>query len=194
MNKLQLEIINKTKVLENNIVLVDNIINHQVDVKLLNKIAREIYNQHKNLGINKIVTVETGGIALAVILSSYFNDCTVLYGKKGISKIQNIDDIYQANVISYTKKNSYILGINKNYLNSDDNVLIIDDFLASGEVINGLLNICEQANASVLAISVIINKIFQNNTINTNIDIHSILPIIDIIDSNIILQKNDSSL
>ena len=194
MNKLQLEIINKTRVLENNIVLVDNIINHQVDVKLLNKIANEIFKQHKNLAIDKIVTVETGGIALAVILSSYFNDCPVLYGKKGVSKIQNIDDIYQANVISYTKKNSYILGINKNFLNSDDNVLIIDDFLASGEVINGLLNICEQANANVLAISVIINKIFQNNIINTNLDIHSILPIVELKDSNIILQKNDSSL
>lgn len=177
MIELQKEILDKATIIDDSIVKVDNIINHKIDIKLLGKICDLIYSEFKHLEINKIITVETGGIAMATLLATKFSNCDVVYAKKAKSAIHNKNECYQKTITSFTKKTTTNISINHNYLNESDNVLIVDDFLATGDVLNGLINLCNQADANVNGIAVIINKSFQNSKLETNLIPFSIVNI-----------------
>lgn len=143
-----------------NVLKVDSFLNHQLNIDLYKEIGKEFYNLFKDYRINKIVTIEASGIAFALITALNFN-VPVVFGKK--SKTNNMsNDFYCSNVYSYTHQTNYNILFSKQYLSKDDHVLIIDDFLANGCAIEGLIDIINQANASVEGIGIAIEKGFQD--------------------------------
>ena len=169
--KIQEEILEKSLIINDSIIKIDNIVNHKIDVSVLKKVAEHICSRLDNKReITKIVTVETGGIPVALFISMLLGDIDVVYAKKGSSKILS-GDLYTSKITSFTKGIEYDMLVDKNYLTSDDNILIVDDFLASGEALNGLISIANQADANISSIAVIINKIFQNKKINSDVEI-----------------------
>jgi len=160
MNLIEKRILEKAKIVEPNIIKVDDFLNHQIDVKLLNEISKHFYEYFKHKNITKIVTIETSGIAIAVATAAYFNSIPVVFARKETSAILN-DDCYSCEVHSYTKNKDFMIRIDKRFLNQDDHILIIDDFLANAQALLGLLSIAKQAKASVEGIGIVIEKSFQ---------------------------------
>ncbi len=147
------------RVLPGNVLKVDGFLNHQIDVKLLKEMANELYNEYKNEGVNKVLTVEASGIAIATMVADRF-DCPMVFAKK--HKTSNVaGDVYSVPVHSYTHNKDYNIIVSKSYLNAGDKVLIIDDFLANGCALRGLINLVEQAGASVQGCGIAIEKGFQ---------------------------------
>ena len=159
MNFLKQMILDKGYVINSNILKVDSFLNHQVDFKLMNEIGLEFYNYFKDKNITKIFTIEASGIAPA-IMTSYKFEVPMVILKKQTSSILN-DDLYQTEVKSFTKNTTYNLTLSKKYISSDDNILIIDDFLANGEAAKGAIKLVENAGASVAGIGIVIEKSFQ---------------------------------
>lgn len=142
-----------------NILKVDNFLNHQLDVNLLDEIGKEFYRIFKDQGINKILTIEASGIAIACMAARYF-DVPVVFAKKAKSK--NLDgEVYTSVVHSFTYGKDYNITLAKKFLGPEDKVLIVDDFLAVGKAMNGLLDVCRQAHAQVGGIGIAIEKGFQ---------------------------------
>ena len=142
-----------------NVLKVDCFLNHQLDVRLLDAIGAEFYRQFKDAGINKILTIEASGIAIACMTARHF-DVPVVFAKKAKSK--NIDgDVFTSTVHSYTYGRDYDITLSKKFLSPSDKVLILDDFLANGKAIKGLLDVCNQAGATVAGIGICIEKGFQ---------------------------------
>ncbi|MBO4342819.1 MAG: xanthine phosphoribosyltransferase [Clostridia bacterium] len=159
MKLLEQVIRDKGKIIGNDIVKVDMFLNHQIDVSLLNEIGKEFYRLFKDDNINKIVTIEASGIGIACVAAQYFN-VPVVFAKKGIHR--NVgNDIYTGEVFSFTKGEKTQIGISRNYLTAEDRILIIDDFLANGGAVKGLIHIAEQAGAEVKGIGICIEKGFQ---------------------------------
>ena len=147
------------KVKEGNILKVDSFLNHQIDITLLNEIGREFKRLFDGKNITKIITIEASGIAIACLTAQYFN-VPVVFAKKAVSK--NIDgDVYTSTIKSYTHGNEYTAMLEKRFLTPNDQVLIIDDFLATGKAQLGLLDIARQAGATVAGIGIVIEKGFQ---------------------------------
>ena len=174
------------------IVKVDSFINHQIDVAFLNEIGKEFARIFSDVEITKIITIESSGIAIAVIAAQYFNNVPVVFAKK--SESRNLDpDKYHGEVYSFTKQKVYPIMISKKYISPDDKILIIDDFLANGKAALALNNLCEQAGATVQGIGIVIEKGFQPGgkllrEIN-NIRVES-LAIIDNIDNGVITFRD----
>ena len=141
------------------ILKVDSFVNHQVDPELMKNIGDEFAEHFKGQGITKVATIESSGIAPALMTALALN-VPMLILKKQPSKILN-QDLYQTVVTSYTKGTSYELTLSKNFISENDHVLIIDDFLANGKAMRGLLDVCQQAGASVAGIGICIEKGFQ---------------------------------
>ena len=159
MNFLEERILRDGVVKEGNVLKVDSFLNHQMDVNLLDQMGQEFYNRFKGLPINKVLTIEASGIAIACFVAKYFN-VPVLFAKK--SKSVNIDgDMYSAEVESFTHKNKNNVIVSKKFLNKGDRLLIIDDFLANGCALQGLISITEQAGAKVEGIGIAVEKGFQ---------------------------------
>ena len=160
MKYLEDIIIKQGKILPGDILKVDSFLNHQINVKVLNEIGKEFGEHFKNSGANKILTIESSGIAVAQSLAINMNIENIVYAKKGNpSNISN--DCYEALEKSYTKGKEYSVKVSKEYLNSNDKVIIVDDFLAKGEAMMALLNICNQACAEVKGIGIVIGKMYQ---------------------------------
>ena len=156
MKLLEERIIQDGQVRPGNVLKVDHFLNHQLDVTLLDEIGKELY---KNDGINKILTIEASGIAIACMTARYF-DVPVVFAKKAKSK--NIDgDVFTSTVHSFTYGKDYNITLAKKFLGKDDKVLIVDDFLAVGKAMQGLLDVCKQAGATVGGIGIAIEKGFQ---------------------------------
>lgn len=174
------------------IVKVDSFINHQIDVAFLNEIGKEFARIFSDVEITKIITIESSGIAIAVIAAQYFNNVPVVFAKK--SESRNLDpDKYHGEVYSFTKQKVYPIMISKKYISPNDKILIIDDFLANGKAALALNNLCEQAGAIVQGIGIVIEKGFQPGgkllrEIN-NIRVES-LAIIDNIDNGVITFRD----
>ena len=148
------------EIIGNDIIKVDMFLNHQIDVKLLCDIGKEFKRLFENEEINKILTIEASGIGVACITAQYF-DVPVVFAKKGIHR--NVgNDIYAGDVFSFTKGETTQIGVSKKYINGEDKVLIIDDFLANGAAVKGLIGLCEQAGATVKGIGICIEKGFQS--------------------------------
>lgn len=160
MELIKQKIINEGRVEGEDILKVDSFLNHQIDVFFLDKLGKEFYNRFRNEKIDKIVTVETSGISIACATARIFN-VPVVFAKKTESR--NIDeDVYESEVYSFTRQKKYKVRISKKYIKKGDKVLIIDDFLAAGSAANALLDINSQANAEIVGIGIVIEKVFQN--------------------------------
>ena len=161
MSLLEERILKDGRILDGNIIKVDSFLNHQLDIEFLNKLGQEIYEHFKDKNINKILTIEASGIALATVVSQAFSYIPVVFAKK--QKTSNIgDDLYQSVVKSYTSNKEYNVTVSKRYLSSDDNLLIIDDFLAEGNALKGLIDVANQAGCEIEGLSVAVEKGFQD--------------------------------
>lgn len=141
------------------ILKVDSFLNHQMDIGLINEIGREFARRFAGTKVTKILTIEASGIGIACITAQYF-DVPVVFAKKVKSK--NLDgDVYTANVHSYTKGVDYTIRVGQRFLSPDDRVLLIDDFLANGRALLGLIEITKQAGAKVAGAGICIEKGFQ---------------------------------
>ena len=159
MNCLEARIAKDGVVKEGNVLKVDSFLNHQMDISLMNEIGKEFYERFKDRPINKILTIEASGIAIAYAVAQQFG-VPLLFAKK--SKSINIaGDTYTAEVESFTHKNKNTVVVSKQFLSSEDHVLIIDDFLANGCALQGLISIVDQAGGTVEGIGIAIEKGFQ---------------------------------
>ena len=159
MNCLEERILKDGVVKEGNVLKVDSFLNHQMDVALMNEIGKEFYRRFEGKPINKILTIEASGIAIAYAVAQQFH-VPLLFAKK--SKSINIaGDTYVAEVESFTHKNRNTVVVSKQFLNENDRVLIIDDFLANGCALQGLISIVDQAGATVEGIGIAVEKGFQ---------------------------------
>lgn len=159
MNFLEEYIAREGVVKEGNVLKVDSFLNHQMDPNLLDKIGEEFYRRFKDFNITKILTIEASGIALAYSAARCFN-VPFVFAKK--SKSVNIsDDVYVAEVESFTHKCTNRVIVSKKFLHAGDRILIIDDFLANGCALKGLISIIESAGAKVAGIGIAIEKGFQ---------------------------------
>lgn len=159
MNFLEERIVKDGIVKEGNVLKVDSFLNHQMDVKLLDEIGEEFHRRFKDKKITKVLTIEASGIAIAYAVARCFA-VPMVFAKK--AKSINIDgDMYTAEVESFTHKNKNNVIVSKRFLNEDDKVLIVDDFLANGCALQGLISITEAAGASVEGIGIVIEKGFQ---------------------------------
>ena len=159
MNFLEERISRDGIVREGNVLKVDSFLNHQMDVELLDEIGREFYRRFADSGVTKILTIEASGIALAYSVARQFG-LPFVFAKK--SKSVNIDaDVYVSEVESFTHKCVNRVIVSKKFLNAGDRVLIIDDFLANGCALRGLISIVEEAGAEVVGIGIAIEKGFQ---------------------------------
>ena len=174
MQSLKEKILSDGDVLGTEIIKVDSFINHQIDPKTYRSIAKEIKRRFAGEKIDKILTIEASGIALGLALSYELNDIPVVFAKKGTSKTVN-DDLYTSEVYSYTKGTRYIACVKKKYLNENENVILVDDFLADGNAMLGLVDMCNQAKAHIVGCGIIIEKGFQKGHQNTNDQTHHIL-------------------
>lgn len=189
MESLKQRILKDGKVAAGNILRVDSFINHQIDPKLAFDIGREFYNRFKNLKIDKILTVETSGIAFALCAGYHFN-IPVVFAKKN-KGLNMSPEVYQSKVFSYTKQTDYTISVSKQYLSSDENILIIDDFLANGQAVLGLMDIIKQAGANTAGVGIVIEKGFQpgGKTIRSlGIQVESLV-VIESFDNNKIIFK-----
>ena len=159
MKLLEEKILTDGRILPGEVLKVDCFLNHQIDVALLNKCGEEWYRLYKDEKITKIVTIEASGIGIACIAAQYFG-VPVVFAKK--SKSLNLSaDCYTAEVYSYTKATTKTVMISKRYISPDDRILIIDDFLANGSALRGLISIIDQAGATVAGIGIAIEKAYQ---------------------------------
>lgn len=147
------------KIFEGNILKVDSFLNHQIDISLLQEIGKEFYRLFGDQKINKILTIEASGIGIACITAQYFN-CPVVFAKK--TQTKNIaGDVYTTKVESFTHGKVYDIIVSKDFLNEDDHVLIIDDFLAQGKALIGLINLINNSGATLAGAGIVIEKGFQ---------------------------------
>lgn len=159
MKILEERIIKDGVIKDQNVLKVDSFLNHQIDVALLNEIGKEFYRLYEHDNITKIVTIEASGIGIACIAAQYFN-VPVVFAKKSITS--NISgEVYKGRIYSFTHQCFRDIYIKKSYISKDDNVLIIDDFLAKGSALDGLIQIINQAEAKLAGAGVVIEKGFQ---------------------------------
>lgn len=138
---------------------VDSFLNHQMDVPFFVELAKEFERLYHNCGVNKILTIEASGIGVACITAQCFG-CPVVFAKK--NKTLNIaGDVWTSKVHSFTHGREYDIIVSRDFLSGDDRVLLIDDFLANGAALKGLIELCEQSGAHVVGAGICVEKAFQ---------------------------------
>ena len=159
MNFLEKRIMKDGVVKEGNVLKVDSFLNHQMDVELLDQIGEEFHRRFADKAVTKVLTIEASGIGIAYAVARCFG-VPMIFAKK--AKSINIDgDMYRAEVESFTHKNKNQVIVSKRFLGEDDHVIIVDDFLANGCALQGLISITEAAGATVEGIGIVIEKGFQ---------------------------------
>ena len=147
------------KIYDGDVLKVDSFVNHKIDVKFISEIGKEFYRLFGDCGINKILTIEASGIGIACLVAMHF-DVPVVFAKKRQSV--NLDgEMYVAQVESYTHKKTNKVVVAKKYISPEDHVLIVDDFLANGCALQGLISIVDSADATVEGLGIAIEKGFQ---------------------------------
>ena len=159
MNFLEERIVKDGKVKPGNVLKVDSFLNHQMDISLMEEIGQEFHRRFENKTVTKVLTIEASGIGIACFVAKEFG-VPMVFAKKSHSI--NIDsEVYVAEVESFTHKNKNNVIVSKQFLDSDDHILIIDDFLANGCALQGLIAIAKSAGATVEGIGIVIEKGFQ---------------------------------
>lgn len=191
MNILEERILTEGRVYPGNILKVDSFLNHQIDIELLDEIGKMLYEKYKDAGVTKILTIEASGIAIASSAARAFG-VPMLFAKK--AKSLNISgDVYTAPVSSYTYHKEYNITVSKKFLTADDTVIIVDDFLATGSAMKGLLKICENARAKVAGIGICIEKEFQDGgkaIREKGYDVTSIAIIKDMVNGEVVFAEH----
>lgn len=160
MKLLQDKIIQEGKVLSSTVLKVDSFLNHQIDPQLMKEIGLEFANRFSDQVITKVLTIESSGIAPSVMLGLEIG-APVVFARKRKSLTLS-DNLYSSKVHSFTKNETNEISVSHSFIGADDNVLIIDDFLANGEAVKGLLDIAAQAGANVVGVGIVIEKGFQD--------------------------------
>ncbi|MCW6664836.1 xanthine phosphoribosyltransferase [Aerococcaceae bacterium NML191219] len=176
MTYLKERILKDGKVFPNSVLKVDSFMNHQIDPSIMKELAQDFYNRFKDEAITKVLTIEASGIAPAILTASLF-DVPMLFAKKTQPSTLAHQERYEVDVHSYTKNVTSRVMISKQYLSSDDVVLIIDDFLANGEAALGLVELVRQAGARVAGVGICIEKSFQagrSKLESANVPVHSV--------------------
>lgn len=138
---------------------VDSFLNHQIDVELLNEIGKELFRLYGDCNVTKILTIEASGIGIACVVAQHFK-VPVVFAKK--NKTKNIaGDVYTSKVESFTHGRVYDIIVSKDFLQPEDRVLLIDDFLANGSALQGLINLVRDAGATLVGAGICIEKAFQ---------------------------------
>lgn len=159
MNCLEERIVKDGIVKEGNVLKVDSFLNHQMDIALFNEMGKEWKRRFEGKNINKILTIEASGIGIACVVAQHF-DVPVVFAKK--AKSINLEgEMYTAEVESFTHKKKNQVIVSRKFLSEDDHVLIIDDFLANGCALQGLIQIVKEAGATVEGIGIAVEKGFQ---------------------------------
>ena len=159
MKSLEERILSEGIVKDGEILRVDSFLNHQMDPALFREMAKECYREFADAGVNKILTIEASGIALAVVAAEEFG-CRAVFAKKVSGR--NMDaDVYSTKITSFTKGKVYDVVVSKRFLNPGDRVLIVDDFLANGCALDGLMDLVRQAGATLVGCGIAIEKGFQ---------------------------------
>ncbi len=160
MDLLKQKILAEGEVYEGNILKVDGFLNHRIDIPFMMEIAKEFHRLFKDDGVNKILTIESSGIAIGALVAQEFG-CPLVFAKK--SKTKNIaGEVYTSKVESFTHGKTYDIIVSKRFLDGNDRVLIIDDFLAIGNALNGLIALVEESGASLAGCGAVIEKGFQH--------------------------------
>lgn len=145
---------------EGGVLKVDSFLNHQIDISLYKEIGKEFRRRFADCEVNKILTIEASGIGIACVAAEYFGNCPVVFAKKSESK--NLDgELYMTKVTSFTKGREYNVIVSKKFIGEGDKVLIIDDFLANGCALLGLMELVEQSGAELVGAGIVIEKGFQ---------------------------------
>ena len=184
MNFLEQRILTDGIVKPGNVLKVDSFINHQMDIILMEQIGQEFHRRFSHKPINKVLTIEASGIGIACFVAREFR-VPLVFAKK--AKSINLDgDMYIAQVESFTHKKTNQVIVSKRFLSEDDHVLIIDDFLANGCALQGLISIAESAGATVEGLGIVIEKGFQiGGKVIRNLGYHlESLAIIDAMDAD----------
>ncbi len=159
MELLERRIVKDGKIGHGDVLKVDSFLNHQMDVQFVSELGREFYRLFADCGVNKILTIEASGIGIACLAALHF-DVPVVFAKK--SKTVNISgDVYSAQVESFTHKTTSTVIVSKDFLGPQDKVLIIDDFLARGQALKGLVKIIEDSGAQLAGVGIVIEKAYQ---------------------------------
>lgn len=160
MERLKKKILEEGTFVGKDIIKVDSFLNHQIDVAFLNEIGKEFKKRFADETITKILTIEASGIAIATITAQYFDFIPVIFAKKTQSRNLD-DDVYHSYVYSFTKLINCPILVSKKYIQPNDKILIIDDFLANGKSVLALADIIQQAHAHLVGAGVVIEKEFQ---------------------------------
>ena len=193
MEALRRMILEKGKGIGNDIVKVDMFLNHRIDTALLFQMGEAWADEFRNEKPEMVLTVEASGIAMAVAAAHALGDIPVVFAKKSATAVQN-DETVQAPVYSFTHKKQNIIRIEKQYLPEGTRVLIIDDFLADGQAVHGLMSLCEQQKATVVGVGIAVEKGFQPGgkaLRESGIHLKSLAVVEGIENGNIVLRPED---
>jgi len=195
MELLKRKILSEGKVLSDSVLKVDTFLNHQIDPELMQHIGEEFAARYTDAGITKILTLESSGIAPSMMTGLRLGVPAVFARKR--KSLTLIDHLYSAEVHSYTKKETNEISISKDFITSEDVVLVIDDFLANGQAALGLINLVEQAGASLAGVGIVIEKGFQDGgdlIRQRDIRVDSLAIIQSLVDGKITFQEEDPSI
>ena len=193
MEELRKEIQEQGKGIGKDIVKVDMFLNHRIDTALLFQMGEAWADEFRNEKPEIVLTVEASGIAMAVAAAHALGDIPVVFAKKSATAVQN-DETVQAPVYSFTHKKQNIIRIEKQYLPEGTRVLIIDDFLADGQAVHGLMSLCEQQKATVVGVGIAVEKGFQPGgkaLRESGIHLKSLAVVEGIENGNIVLRPED---
>ena len=161
MKELEEKILKDGFVINDSIIKVDSFINHQIDIQLMKDFAQEVKEHFRNVRVDKILTIETSGLPIAFAVAEAFNNVPLVFAKKSQSAITGGEN-YVSEVKSFTRNIVSQIRVSKKYIIENENILIVDDFLAEGNAAMGLLDICHQGKANVVGVAVMIEKGFQS--------------------------------
>ena len=192
MDILKERILKEGRAAGEGILKVDNFLNHQIDANLMEQIGQEFYNIFKDKHITKVLTIEASGIAIAVFVAKALG-VPLVFAKKTMSK--NMDgEILTASVMSYTKGLVYLINVSKKFIHENDNVLLIDDFLANGSALLGLAEIVQKGGANLIGAGIVIEKSYQpgrKRAIEAGIDVHSLVSIAEIKEGSVVFKEEN---
>ena len=160
MKNIEDKILRDGRIIDNDIIKVDSFLNHQIDVAFIREFAMDVKEFFAGKKIDRVLTIETSGVAIGYAVAEVFGDIPLVFAKKTKSKTVGAD-VYHTPVKSFTRGATSDVTVAMQYLREGENVLIVDDFLAEGNASMGLIDLCRQANANVVGVAVVIEKTFQ---------------------------------
>ncbi|MGL4738490.1 MAG: xanthine phosphoribosyltransferase [Cellulosilyticaceae bacterium] len=189
MELLKHKIVTEGRVKEGGVLKVDTFLNHQMDIELFNEMGKAFKSHFGDKNVTKILTIEASGIGIACIVAQHFG-VPVVFAKKAESK--NLDgETYTSEVHSYTKGKDYIIRVGKKFVNPEDRILLIDDFLANGKALIGLSEIVKQGGATLVGAGIAIEKGFQkggDQLRSEGVDIYSLAIVDEMTDDSVVFR------